>query len=211
MPARRAILLIGPTGAGKTPLGELLEREGLWGRRCRHFDFGQRMRRIVAGDAAAAGGLAPADVEFLRDVLRTGALLEDEHFHIAEKVLRAFLAERRAAARGLVVLNGLPRHAGQADDVAGIVDVRAVIELACPPDVVLARICHNAGGDRAGRGDDDEPAVRGKLETYRGRTALLLDHYRRHGAAVLTVDVTAGTSAQDVRDALQRRPTPEGI
>ena len=51
-----ALLLIGPTGSGKTPLGELLERSGLWGRPCRHFDFGERMRRIAL--QSAVGGMA---------------------------------------------------------------------------------------------------------------------------------------------------------
>ena len=113
-----ALLLIGPTGSGKTPLGDLLDREGLWHRRCCHFDFGERMRRIVAGAGGmgvppmggvstgetpvgptvkmpvprrmgiVAGGaaLSPTVVEFLRGVLASGALLEDEHFHIAEKI-----------------------------------------------------------------------------------------------------------------------------
>ena len=57
---------------------------------------------------------------------------------------RAFLAERRVGAKDLVVLNGLPRHVGQADAVAAIVDVRAVAELACSPYVDQARICANA-------------------------------------------------------------------
>ena len=208
MPAPRAILLLGPTGAGKTPLGDLLEREGLWHRRCCHFDFGERMRRTVVGGKAANAGLGPADMEFLRSVLGSGALLENEQFHIAEKILRAFLAERRVAAGDLVVLNGLPRHAGQADDVAGIVNVRAVIELACPADVVQARIRANAGGDRAERRDDSDAAVRAKLAIYAGRTALLLDYYRRHAAAVLTVDVGAETTAQEVHAALRRAGSP---
>ena len=42
-----AILLLGPTGSGKTPLGELMERRGFGGRRCRHFDLGDRLRRFV--------------------------------------------------------------------------------------------------------------------------------------------------------------------
>jgi adenylate kinase family enzyme len=48
--AREAILLLGPTGSGKTPLGQVLERRGLWGHRCSHFDFGDNLREIVARD-----------------------------------------------------------------------------------------------------------------------------------------------------------------
>jgi len=36
-----AVLLVGPTAAGKTPLGDALQAGGLWGRACRHFDSGR--------------------------------------------------------------------------------------------------------------------------------------------------------------------------
>ena len=45
---REAILLLGPTGSGKTPLGQVLEERGLWGHTSRHFDFGASLREIVA-------------------------------------------------------------------------------------------------------------------------------------------------------------------
>jgi adenylate kinase len=44
----QALLLLGPTGSGKTPLGERLERRSLRGRRCHHFDFGASLRAVVA-------------------------------------------------------------------------------------------------------------------------------------------------------------------
>ena len=47
---RRAIVLLGPTGSGKTPLGDLIERCGLWGAPCLHFDFGACLRSIVEQD-----------------------------------------------------------------------------------------------------------------------------------------------------------------
>ena len=196
-----AILLLGPTGAGKTPLGQLLDREGLWGRRCFHFDFGENLRRIVAA-ATPPELLSRDDVEFLRSVLDQGALLEDEHFPIAEKILRVFLAERGAGGDDLVVLNGLPRHVGQAENVDAIVDVVAVVELACTPEIVFQRIGADAGGDRDGRTDDDEQAIRRKLAVYSRRSAPLVDHYRRLGAAITTVDIAADTSAENVRDQL---------
>ncbi|KKK95445.1 hypothetical protein LCGC14_2672750, partial [marine sediment metagenome] len=130
---RGGILLLGPTGSGKTPLGELLERDGLWARRCHHFDFGRQLRRIVA--AGGGGGFTEQDMSVLRRVLRTGALLEDEHFHIAEKILRAFIESRNPGADDLIVLNGLPRHAGQARDIKAIVAIGSVVHLSCTPEV----------------------------------------------------------------------------
>ena len=86
MTRHRAILLIGPTGSGKTPLGDLLELRGLWQRPCYHFDFGRSLRRAADG-RQASGVLTAAQVEFVRDVLQAGRLLEDEDFGIAEAVL----------------------------------------------------------------------------------------------------------------------------
>ena len=197
-----AILLVGPTGSGKTPLGELLEHKGLWGRRCRHFDFGEQMRSIVAA-ARPPEYLGDDDVQFLQEVLTTGALLEDEHFTIAEKILRAFVDEREAG-EAVVVLNGLPRHVGQAEGVESIVPVRAVVELACTPQAVLRRIRADMGGDRAGRSDDDEVSVRRKLATFAERTSPLLDYYRARGVRIETVRVAADTTAEAVRNAINR-------
>ena len=83
-----AVLLIGPTGAGKTPLGQLLEQRGLWGLPCLHFDFGRELRRAAGEDS---GLLSEAERELVGRALRTGALLEDEHFPLARKILRQFL------------------------------------------------------------------------------------------------------------------------
>lgn len=73
----QAILLVGPTGSGKTPLGELLQRKGLWQRRCCHFDFGWNLRRIVEGEVSPEY-LTQEEMTFLHWVLHSGALLGDE-------------------------------------------------------------------------------------------------------------------------------------
>lgn len=195
MPAE-AFLLIGPTGAGKTPLGMLIDELGLWGRPCRHFDFGERLRRAAAADRPP-DGLAAADVAVIREVLRTGALLEDHQFPIARALLEAFIRSPapdrpwRTGEQEGILLNGLPRHVGQAEDVAAIVTVRAVIHLDCPPDVVAARIRANTGGDRAGRDDDDREAVQQRLDLFNRRIGPLVEHYRWAGVPVAVVRVTA--------------------
>jgi adenylate kinase family enzyme len=188
-----AILLLGPSGSGKTPLGRLLERDGLWGARCVHFDFGEQLRQAVEAVPPPAF-LQPDEVRFLREVLATGALLEDEQFPIAERILRAFL-ER--AGEAPVVLNGLPRHVGQARHVAPLVEVRTVVCLDCPAETVLERIGSNVGRDRTGRADDDLAAVRQKLATYAERTAPLVEHYRQRGVRVVTIPVGAADRPED--------------
>lgn len=189
-----SILLLGPTGSGKTPLGDLLAERGLRGRPCRHFDFGARLRSAV--EAPEAGPLHPDEVAYLREVLRTGALLRDEDWPIAAKLLKAFI-EGESRAGDLLVLNGLPRHVGQARDIAALVRVRGVVQLDCPEEVVFQRLRRDTGGDRAGRGDDTHPLVRAKLETYRARVLPLIEHYRRSGAPVVSVPVGPDTTAEE--------------
>ncbi len=204
MRPHRAILLVGPTGAGKTPLGEMLQQRGLAGSRCIHFDFGASLRRIVERDRPGEH-VGRDDVEFLRRVLQTGALLEDDHFPIAERVLRTFLDERGADEQTVVVLNGLPRHAGQAAAIEPFLAVEMVAVLDCPAEVVADRIRRDAGGDRAGRPDDDLALVRRKLAIYAERTAPLIAHYRARGVRIETLPVAATTTAEEAWSAIDRR------
>lgn len=201
---REAILLLGPTGSGKTPLGERIEERGLWGRRCVHFDFGANLRRVVTRDRPDEM-ISRGDVDFLKEVLRSGALLENEHFPIAERLLRSFLVERDPQARRVVVLNGLPRHVGQAEAIDSIVSVRAVICLDCSPETVLRRIAADVGGDRSGRPDDRPEFILGKLRIFSERTAPLVEHYRGRGARIERLEVAAGMTAADAWQLLQQR------
>ena len=195
------MLLLGPTGAGKTPLGSLLHERGLAGRRYVHFDCGENLRQAVARNQPDSI-VSAADIEFLRQVLQTGALLEDKDFPLAERILRSFLARVGAEADTLVVLNGLPRHVGQATALARILDVRTVVVLDCSPATVLARIATNTGGDRTHRSDDDLDSVRRKLEIFAARTAPLIDFYRHAGANLLHLEVTANSTAEMSWDVL---------
>jgi adenylate kinase len=192
-----AILLLGPTGSGKTPLGELIEARGLGGARCLHFDFGANLRQLVERGSPEPP-LTVVDIEFLRGILRIGALLEDEHFPLAAAVLRSFLARRGAEAGTVVVLNGLPRHPGQAEALEPYLDVRQVVRLACSGETALDRIRSNVGGDRAGREDDDLESVRAKLAIFAARTEPLLAHYRARGTPIETVRVTSTMRPEDV-------------
>lgn len=199
-----AILLLGPTGAGKTPLGDLIQERGLWRRRCPHFDFGANLRRIVEQDRPNET-ISRSDIDFLKTVLRSGALLENEHFPIAGRVLRSFLVARGADARSTVVLNGLPRHVGQAEAIDSILAIEAVIVLDCTAETVLERIRANVGGDRTGREDDDPGDVSRKLRIFHERTAPLVEHYRSRGRWIETIEVTARLTADQMWQVLERR------
>ncbi len=185
-----AVLLLGPTGAGKTPLGHRIESQGWDGQRCVHFDFGENLRKAVRRELPP-DCLSAQDIHFLRDVLERGVLLEDRDFPIAERILLGFLTQRHADHRTRIVLNGLPRHVGQAAAMQRVVTVRDVICLECDAATVLRRIQLDPAGDREGRIDDQLPAVRKKLTIYNQRTMPLVDWYRQRGATIVRISVDA--------------------
>jgi len=192
-----AILLLGPTGSGKSPLGDMLEARGIFGRRCAHFDFGAQLRKIDETQVAPPG-LTQDDVTFIGRVLREGALLENEQFYAAQAIVDAFAQEKALAADDLLVLNGLPRHVDQARDVDVLVHVETVIVLECTPEVVRERIRRDTGGDRAVRVDDSIEELERKLATFHERTLPLIGHYRARGASIQTIEADAHTRPETV-------------
>jgi adenylate kinase family enzyme len=197
---REAVLLVGPTGAGKTPLGDALERRGLLGRRCVHFDFGRNLRAVAEGDDF---GLSSDERDHVRRVLGEGLLLENNRFGIALKILSVFIERRRMESGDLLVMNGLPRHKGQAAAVDAVLNVALVVLLDAAPDVLLDRIRLNSGGDRAGRTDDSPAEVANKIAIFEARTAPLLDRYESGGVRVARIEVRAGTTADEALDRLE--------
>jgi adenylate kinase len=193
----RSLLLIGPTGAGKTPLGDLMEERGFGGARCFHFDFGHQLRTFASCDLPPEG-FTDEEIVFIKGVLEEGLLLENEHFYLAEKILRLFLDRRGFAEGDTLVLNGLPRHVGQAKDVDRIVAVHGLVLLECSPEDVHARIAADAGGDRQGRLDDEIALVQKKLAIFGQRTAPLVEHYAKAGGRVLRVKVGPSSTPEEV-------------
>jgi len=192
-----AWILLGPTGSGKTPLGTQLEERGYQGANCVHFDFGESLREVAArGEPDAV--VSAKDIEFIRSVLDAGALLEDKDFPLAERLLISFLRRRNARPDTLVVMNGLPRHVGQAQALNAILEVRRVVVLQCSAEVVHARIVSNAGGDRAAREDDDVGAIGRKLEIYAFRTAPLVEFFQRQGIDTVELQVTPTMTAEQM-------------
>jgi adenylate kinase family enzyme len=149
--------------------------------------------------------LTAEDVAYVQKVLTEGALLEDETFYIAQAILQAFLVEHGVGDQDRVVLNGLPRHAGQARDVAQVLDVQMVIALECTAEVVHARIAGNTGGDRSERRDDSVAEIARKLKIYSARTHPLLDHYRAEGVQLRLVSVGANTTPAEIVTMLNKK------
>ncbi len=202
-----AILLIGPTGSGKTPLGDRCETSGLWRKKCHHFDFGRHLRRL-AGSPSAASPLMDEEHRVVVEVLEKGALLEDHHFPIAEKILLSFVRRRGVDKSELIVLNGLPRHPSQSAGLKRLVDVTALVHLDCRPAVVHRRIALDSGGDRSRRIDDSTAEIEEKLKLFKARTLPLLDWYRTQNAALHTYRVEISTRPADIIAWLEAKNAP---
>lgn len=197
----KAILILGPTGSGKTPLGKLMEKKGLNSQRCYHFDFGENLR-LIAKSEKPDKRFTTGEISFINKVLASGALLENEHFYLAQKILNWFVKRNHVNLNSIIILNGLPRHIGQAKEVDSIMDITAVIYLASSPKVSLARIRRNSGGDRINRPDDDITSVRNKISIFNQRTSKLIEHYRSTGKEIITIEVKENTAAEDMLKAL---------
>lgn len=199
----QGILLLGPTGSGKSPLGDRMEGGDLGGRRFCHFDFGANLRRVVF-EPVAGDGFSDEERDFLRSVLESGVLLEDDQFPLAERILVRFLETRCHGGQAEVVLNGLPRHEGQAEAVGRIVEVQTVVSLQCNPDAVLARIGTNVGGDRGQRTDDSREEICRKLAIFAERTGPLVGYYRGFGRRVIELPIAADTTPEAAWLALEK-------
>jgi adenylate kinase family enzyme len=189
----RALLLIGPSGSGKSPLGALLEKRMGWA----HFDFGHQLR-IVARDEEIPG-LTVAERNYIKELLSSHSLFPDESFPIIEKILNYFL-ERNVHAPG-IILNGLPRHIGQAISISNIFDIQRVAVLECSGQTSFERTMLRKKGlsdDHAGRADDTPKAVAKKFNIYTQHTAPIVEHYESIGAQVMRIPVGNGTSESQI-------------
>ncbi|MDR1620300.1 MAG: adenylate kinase [Clostridiales bacterium] len=194
------LILLGPPGAGKgTQAERLCARYHM-----AHISTGD-MLRVQMREGTALGKKAKSFIE-------KGALVPDDVvIGMGEERIRA------ADCENGYLLDGFPRTVAQADALAAIADVDAVINLEVPFDVLTARIsgrrvcancgrayhvtnyeggdCSVCGGALYQRDDDREETVRSRLKVYQAQTAPLVDYYAKKG---LLKNFDGGKSAQDV-------------
>lgn len=190
-----AMLLVGPTGAGKSPLGEEVQRRSGW----LHFDFGLSLRSIASGSNSC--GLDPGQIDVVRELVERNALFPEESFPLAKRILGSALAGS-APARGLI-LNGLPRTVSQAVAMESIVTLRGLVFLDCPTAAVMTRVERRARGlgtDHAGRADDTKGQVLRKLMLFEEQTRPMLEHYRNRGVPLKVLSVDAESSEVELAD-----------
>lgn len=190
-----AILILGPTGVGKTPLGDYYARYGLWGKTCHHFDFGSELRKIVKNPNNVSI-LSNNEIKYLIQVLETGALLTKNKFPIAQKILSLFLENFHKD--DLLLLNGLPRHLDQAKALESLVTIKQVIYLHCSAPIIKDRIQRNSGGDRFGRIDDSLEFIDRKIRIFIEKTLPLVDYYQQKKVPITTIPVLTHSTPQDI-------------
>lgn len=172
-----------------------MEKYGFNGKRCAHFDFGEALRKAASKETFFSL-LSEQDLNVLSCVLKEGALLENETFYIAEHILFSFIDQKNFMQDDQLILNGLPRHVGQAKDLEQKVLVQKVVHLVCEPEVVFERIRQNTGGDRKGRIDDSLPEIKRKLTLFSNRTLPLIHFYQKKGVEIIPIEVKADSSAE---------------
>ena len=87
----------------------------------------------------------------------------------------------------VLVLDGIPRNAGQAEIMDQLIDVKKVFHLSCPNrEALFARLKKRALKDN--RLDDaNEEVIKRRLATYEGESKAVLEHYKDR---VQVVDAT---------------------
>ncbi|MDI6845682.1 MAG: nucleoside monophosphate kinase [Candidatus Saccharicenans sp.] len=225
----KAILISGPPGAGKTPLGDYLEKNLSGEKKFWHFDFGRELREIVESSAGQNSGreddnqgnvassnqcsrvqgevltFTPAELARIKKSLQTAALFEESDRELVKKILLRFFARKKISCRDVVVLNGLPRHSSQFFWLQGLLSIALVVHLMCSEEVALARILTNLQDERRGRQDDKPEVVRKRYRQYLQRTAPLLEFLRREGLPVLELQVGPRTTPEELKEQLVSR------
>ncbi|GIW71448.1 MAG: adenylate kinase [Planctomycetota bacterium] len=208
------LVLLGPPGAGKgTQARRLAERRG-WA----HISTGDMLREAVRKQTPAGQKAEP--------LLAAGQLVPDA---LVLELVAERLAE--PDARGGFILDGYPRNPQQAEDLAALLRERGlgldrVVLLRLEDEAIVRRMagrrsCPECGAvyhlefapprvpqrcDRCGaalvqREDDREEVVRRRLETYRQKTAPLIEHYRAQG---LLVEVDASGEVDQVSQRIEQ-------
>ena len=208
MPAcPRALVLLGHSNSGKTPLGDLLAASSpVHDARFLHLDFGSLLRKTCRREIDP--GFSDTDIARIESYMR-GGLLPDSAFDIARRIVEWFFRARRfEPSRDLLVLNGLPRHRGQARHLEAMgVTVTTVVHLNCSAETAWERKRLAEAGkgfeDRSGRADASREIFHDRARSYERHTLPLIDYYRQHDIRVFSVPIDVTTSPQEVMEALR--------
>lgn len=175
------IILLGKPGAGKGYVAQVLKNEYNFN----HISTGALCRKnveqktelgLLVDDYMKKGELVPSKI-----ILE---MLKDEYSHFVNQPC---------------VFDGFPRTLEQAQELAKIIDVDAVVFVDVPDSVLISRVlsrkacakcgtvadfskeettCPKCGSEFVSRADDNEQVVRNRLDIYNKQTKPLIDFYK---------------------------------
>ncbi|MDR2397896.1 MAG: adenylate kinase [Spirochaetaceae bacterium] len=190
------LIFLGPPGAGKGTLAA----KGVEICKVPHISTGAIFRSAIAA-------MSPLGRQ-VKAIIEGGKLVDD-----ATTILLVKERLAQADTQGGYILDGFPRTIFQAEALAQFSSVDKVVNFDIPDAVVLERLsgrrvcrscgtnfhitfhkpkqeqrCDTCGGELFIREDDQEEAIRKRLEVYREQTLPLIQYYREQG---LLVDIDA--------------------
>ncbi len=190
----KSFLLLGPTGAGKTPLGDILEERGLYDYQFFHFDFGAELRKIASGENLVEDNLR----ELVKSILSEGRLLREEEYFIFKECVGGFMGRRVFKSNAILLLNGFPRDLKQALFAEKIVDVKGILYLSSTPETILERLWKDPAGDRKGRDDDTPELIAKKLAWFKERTLPLITFFQKKGTKIVEIEVESSDDGESL-------------
>lgn len=189
------VIMLGPPGAGKgTQAQKLVEKLNI--------------PQLSTGDMLRAAVKNETEVGLLaKKFMDSGNLVTDE---VVVGIIADRTKESDCA--GGYILDGFPRTVAQADALTAMLDkngdaIDHVVSIVVPDEALLGRllgrwtckgcsdmyhvkfsppktegVCDKCGGELYQRGDDQEEAIKTRLENYHAQTAPLIDYYGGKGA-----------------------------
>lgn len=175
------IILLGPPGAGKGTQGDLLSE-------------------YTGHPQISTGDLLRNAVKEQTELGRQASEYMDKGLLVPDEIILGLIrqvVDSEAAAKG-VIMDGFPRTVAQAEAVdrflaARSVGIDHVLCLEADENELVKRLLGRAA--EQGRSDDNENAIRQRLEVYRAQTEPLIDFYRGRGV-VRSVDAVG--SVEDI-------------
>ena len=168
--SKRRLLLLGPPGAGKGTQAQRLVDE-------------LQIPQISTGDMLRAAVAAGTEVgRQAKAFMDAGKLVTDD---IVIGVARERLEQ--PDAQGGFILDGFPRTVAQAEALDALLpsigaSLEACVSMKVDEEELVGRLLKRA--ETEGRSDDNEAAIRVRMEEYRSKTEPLIDYYRGSGVLV---------------------------